>query len=67
MAGKPAQAGADRKPVVNEGQPEMVSPARRAAFQVLLQVGAGRGHSDELLHASGRGLRSKVLARRIAI
>ncbi len=33
----------------------MVSPARRAAFQVLLQVGAGRGHSDELLHASGRG------------
>ncbi len=31
----------------------MVSPARRAAFQVLLAVGAGQGHSDELLHATG--------------
>ncbi len=29
-----------------------VAPARRAAFEVLLEVGAGRGHSDELLHSS---------------
>lgn len=36
-------------------RPEVVSAARRAAFRVLLEVGAGRGHSDELLHASGRG------------
>lgn len=28
-----------------------VAPARRAAFEVLLEVGAGRGHSDELLHS----------------
>ena len=28
-----------------------VAPARRAAFAVLLEVGAGRGHSDELLHS----------------
>ena len=36
-------------------RPEVVSAARRAAFQVLLDVGSGRGHSDELLHAKGRG------------
>ncbi len=29
-----------------------VAPARRAAFEVLLEVGSGRGHSDELLHSS---------------
>ena len=32
---------------------EAISPARRAAFQVLLEVGERRGHSDELLHATG--------------
>ena len=32
---------------------EVVSAARRAAFRVLLEVGAGRAHSDELLHAGG--------------
>ena len=36
-------------------RPEVVSAARRAAFRVLVEVGAGRGHSDELLHASGQG------------
>ena len=36
-------------------RPEVVSSARLAAFRILLKVGAGRGHSDELLHASGRG------------
>ncbi len=35
--------------------PETISPARRAAFRVLLEVGSGRAHSDELLHAGGRG------------
>jgi len=29
-----------------------VAPARRAAFEVLLEVSAGRGHSDELLHSA---------------
>ncbi len=29
-----------------------VAPARRAAFEVLMEVGAGRGHSDELLHSA---------------
>ena len=32
---------------------EAISPARRAAFQVLLEVGERRGHSDKLLHATG--------------
>lgn len=30
---------------------ESVAPARRAAFEVLLEVAGGRGHSDELLHS----------------
>jgi len=29
-----------------------VAGARRAAFEVLLEVGSGRGHSDDLLHSS---------------
>ena len=36
-------------------RPETISPARKAAFQILLEVGLGRAHSDELLHASGHG------------
>jgi 16S rRNA (cytosine967-C5)-methyltransferase len=28
-----------------------VSPARAAAFEILTRVGAGKGHSDELLHS----------------
>jgi len=29
-----------------------VSPARRVAFEILLLVGQGKGHSDELLHSA---------------
>lgn len=32
--------------------PPKVSPARRAAFEILLLVGQGKGHSDELLHSA---------------
>ena len=32
-----------------------VAAARRAAFEVLLEVGSGRGHSDDLLHSSRLG------------
>ena len=43
-----------RKAGVGSGvRVEVVSPARRAAFRVLMEVGAGRGHSDELLHEGG--------------
>ncbi len=31
--------------------PRKISPARRAAVQILLEVSAGRAHSDNLLHA----------------
>lgn len=41
--------------LVAGGRPEVVSPARRAAFRVLLEMGKGTAHSDELLHAGGRG------------
>ena len=39
--------------VIAGGRPETVSAARKAAFRVLMEVGGGRAHSDELLHASG--------------
>ncbi len=39
------------RPVAGGGGWDGVAPARRAAFEVLLEVGAGRGHSDELLHS----------------
>ncbi len=29
-----------------------ISPARAVAFEILTQVGAGKGHSDELLHSA---------------
>jgi 16S rRNA (cytosine967-C5)-methyltransferase len=32
-------------------KPEVISPARRAAFDILLRVEAGEGHSDDLLHS----------------
>ena len=35
------------------GRVETVAAARKAAFRVLMEVGAGRGHSDELLHEGG--------------
>lgn len=47
-----------------------ISPARSAAFEVLMLVEHGRGHSDELLH--GRGLKNlstadKALATALAL
>ena len=59
---KPVPSGSGRmqadKPrtsakVIAGGRPEMVSAARKAAFRVLVEVSAGKAHSDELLHASG--------------
>ena len=41
--------------VIAAGLAKAISPARRAAFEVLMLVGAGRGHSDELLHTSRLG------------
>jgi len=32
--------------------PAKISPARRAAFEILTLVGEGKGHSDELLHSA---------------
>jgi len=47
----------------NEGGAKTkVSAARSAAFEILMLVGAGRGHSDELLH--GRHLRGLAPADR---
>lgn len=34
---------------------ELISAGRRAAFAVLLAMGSGRDHSDDLLHAMGPG------------
>ena len=34
---------------------DAISPARRAAYAILLGVSGGKAHSDELLHAAGRG------------
>ena len=57
MKGTGATAGRRRdSPGGKEGaQWVVVAPARRAAFEVLLEVGGGRGHSDELLHTSHLG------------
>ncbi len=40
------------KPGVAAAAPKEISPGRLAAFAVLQLVGAGRGHSDDLLHSS---------------
>ncbi len=48
-------ARVETRTTVPSRRPEVVSAARSAAFRVLLEVGAGRAHSDELLHASGSG------------
>jgi 16S rRNA (cytosine967-C5)-methyltransferase len=32
--------------------PQAISPARAAASEILTRIGAGKGHSDELLHSS---------------
>lgn len=47
VKGRPASAGPTRS--AEEAQAK-VSPARRVAFEILTLVGAGKGHSDELLH-----------------
>ena len=47
VKGRPASAGPTRS--AEEAQAK-VSPARRVAFEILLLVDAGKGHSDELLH-----------------
>ncbi len=46
--GRPASAG----PTLSAAEAQAkVSPARRVAFEILLLVGQGKGHSDELLHS----------------
>ena len=49
VKGRPASAG----PTASvEAAVAKVSPARLAALEILLLVGAGKGHSDELLHSA---------------
>lgn len=55
VAKAPSMAKGEAAKVVAGGRPEVVSPARRAAFRVLLELEKGTVHSDELLHAGGRG------------
>ena len=46
---RPVSAG----PTLSAGESlAKVSPARRVAFEILLLVGQGKGHSDELLHSA---------------
>ncbi len=56
---KPARqrSGGDQQAVTAKpgGGGTTISPARRAAYDILLAVSAGNGHSDALLHATGRG------------
>ena len=52
---RPASAGPTRS--AEEAQAK-VSAARRVAFEILMLVGAGKGHSDELLH----GVRTEELS-----
>lgn len=47
--GRPASAG----PTLSAAEAlAKVTPARRAAFEILALVGANKGHSDELLHSA---------------
>jgi 16S rRNA (cytosine967-C5)-methyltransferase len=48
--GKPAGGGA--KDIRSGSEAGNVAPARLTAFEILMLVGAGKGHSDELLHSS---------------
>ena len=49
VVGRPASAG----PTVSvQAAMAKVTPARLAAFEILKQVGEGKGHSDELLHSA---------------
>jgi 16S rRNA (cytosine967-C5)-methyltransferase len=48
VKGRPGSAG----PTLSAAEARAkVSPARMAAFEILLLVGQGKGHSDELLHS----------------
>jgi 16S rRNA (cytosine967-C5)-methyltransferase len=44
---RPASAGPTKDAAVASAK---ITPARRVAFEILTLVGAGKGHSDELLH-----------------
>ncbi|SFS17498.1 16S rRNA (cytosine967-C5)-methyltransferase [Granulicella pectinivorans] len=55
VKGRPASAGPTRSAAEAQAK---VSPARRVAFEILLLVGANKGHSDELLH----GVRTEELS-----
>jgi 16S rRNA (cytosine967-C5)-methyltransferase len=55
VKGRPANAGPTRSAAEAQAK---VSPARRVAFEILLLVGANKGHSDELLH----GVRTEELS-----
>ena len=55
VAGLAARGDRGGQPGREGGASDTISPARRAAYKVLLAVNAGNGHSDELLHAAGRG------------
>ena len=48
VRGRPASAGPTASQAEARGK---ISPARAAAFAILTLVGAGKGHSDELLHS----------------
>ena len=49
MRARPASAG----PTASAAEAiAKITPARRAAFEILTLVGAGKGHSDELLHSA---------------
>jgi 16S rRNA (cytosine967-C5)-methyltransferase len=49
VKGRPGSAG----PTLSAAEARAkVSPARMAAFEILLLVGQGKGHSDELLHSA---------------
>lgn len=55
VKGRPASAGPTRSAAEAQAK---VSAARRVAFEILLLVEAGKGHSDELLH----GVRTEELS-----
>ncbi len=47
----PTNPRTPKTPTPAPANPGKISPARRAAVQILLEIGAGRAHSDDLLHA----------------
>jgi 16S rRNA (cytosine967-C5)-methyltransferase len=58
-ARRPASAG----PTLSAGEAQAkVSAARWAAFEILMLVGQGKGHSDELLHSGEPGAKVDALS-----